>query len=132
VLDATVGNLRVLGYDLATPTVRRGQSAELVTHFQLAGKIDPGWRLFFHLEGPAGFRNLDHVPVEGVYPMERWRPGQHIRDRMHITFTPAMPPGTYTVYLGLFKGNQRQAVLPATATASDGRDRLRVATVVVE
>ena len=130
VLDATVGNLRVLGYDLATPTVRRGQSAELVTHFQLAGKIDPGWRLFFHLEGPAGFRNLDHVPVEGVYPMERWRPGQHIRDRMHITFTQGMPPGTYSVYLGLFKGSQRQPVTPAAA--SDGRDRLRVATIVVE
>ena len=131
VLDASVGPaLRVLGYDLASATVHRGESAELVTHFQLAGKVDPSWHLFFHLEGPAGFRNLDHVPVEGVYPMERWRPGQHIRDRMHIAFTPIMPPGTYTVYLGLFKGSQRQPVSPAAA--SDGRDRLRIATIVVE
>jgi arylsulfatase A-like enzyme/MFS family permease len=130
-LGASIGpNLRVLGYDLSSATVRRGDSAELVTHFELSGKLDPGWRLFFHLEGPAGFRNLDHVPVEGVYPMERWRPGQHIRDRMSITFTTAMPPGTYTVYVGLFKGGARQTVLPAAA--SDGHDRLRVATIVVE
>lgn len=131
VLDASVGaNLHVLGYDLASPSVQRGASAELVTHFRLSGKIEPGWRLFFHLEGPGGFRNLDHVPVEGAYPMERWRPGQHIRDRLAISFTPAMPPGTYTVYLGLFKGAQRLPVSPASA--GDGHDRLRVATVVVE
>jgi len=131
VLDASIGpSLRVLGSDLALPTVRRGGGAELVTHFKLAGKLEPGWRLFFHLEGPAGFRNLDHVPVEGVYPMERWRPGQHIRDRMHVTFTPAMPPGVYTVYVGLFKGSARQPVSPASL--SDGHDRLRIATIVVE
>jgi arylsulfatase A-like enzyme len=131
VLDAHIGPvLRVLGYDMSPPTVRRGGSAELVTHFQLEGKPDPGWRLFFHLEGPGGFRNLDHVPVEGAYPMERWRSGQHIRDRQHIAFTPTMPPGAYTLYLGLFKGSRRQPVTPASA--SDGQDRLRLATILVE
>jgi hypothetical protein len=103
---------------------------ELLTHFQLEGKLEPGWRLFFHLEGPGGFRNLDHAPVEGAYPMERWRPGQHIRDRQHITFTSGMPPGAYTLYLGLFKGSRRQPVTPASA--SDGQDRLRLATIMVE
>ena len=62
--------------------------------------------------------------------MERWRPGQHIRDRLHIAFTPAMLPGTYTLYLGLFKGADRQPVTPASA--GDGRDRLRVASILVE
>lgn len=131
VLDAKVGpSLRVLGYDLPSPTVRRGASAELVTHFELAGKLEPGWRLFFHMEGPSGFRNLDHVPVEGVYPLERWHRGQHIRDRLHITFTQAMPPGAYTVYVGLFKGSARQPVSPASV--SDGHDRVRLATILVE
>ncbi len=130
-LDAQIGpNLHVLGYDLPKAAVHRGDAAELVTHFQLSGKIEPGWRLFFHLDGPGGFRNLDHIPVEGVYPMERWRPGQHVRDRMSITFTTAMPPGVYAVYVGLFKGSARQPVLPASV--SDGHDRLRVATITVD
>jgi choline-sulfatase len=130
-LDAHLGEqLRVLGYDLAPPTVHRGETATLVTYFELERRLPPGFRLFFHLEGPAGFRNLDHVPVEGAYPLERWRPGQRIRDRLPITFTGAMPPGTYTVYIGLFKGNQRAPVTPASA--SDGRDRLRLATIVVQ
>jgi hypothetical protein len=82
------------------------------------------------MDGPGGFRNLDHVPVEGAYPMERWHPGQRIRDRLRIAFTQAMPPGTYTVSVGLFKGNARAPVTPASA--SDGRDRLRLATIVVQ
>jgi arylsulfatase A-like enzyme len=130
-LDARIGeNLRVLGYDVAPETVQRGESAVLVTHFELQGRLPPGWKLFFHLEGPGGFRNLDHVPVEGAYPMERWRPGQHIRDRLPITFTAAMPPGAYTVYVGLFKGTARAPVTPSSA--SDGHDRLRLATIVVQ
>ncbi len=130
-LDATIGSsLHVVGYDLSPQPTRRGGSAELVTYFELRGRMEPGWKLFFHMEGPGGFRNLDHVPVEGAYPMERWHPGQRIRDRLRITFTQAMPPGSYTVYLGLFKGNARAPVTPVGA--SDGRDRLRLATITVQ
>ena len=130
-LDARLGEqLRVLGYDLSPPTLHQGETATLVTHFEVQGRIQAGWNLFFHLEGPGGFRNLDHVPVEGTYPMERWRPGQHIRDRLPITFTGAMPPGAYPVYVGLFKGNQRAPVTPAGV--SDGHERLRLATIVVK
>jgi arylsulfatase A-like enzyme len=130
-LDATIGSsLRVVGYDLSPQPTRRGDSAELVTHFELRGRMEPGWRLFFHMDGPGGFRNLDHVPVEGAYPMERWHPGQRIRDRLRIAFTTAMPTGSYTVFVGLFKGNARAPVVPASA--SDGRDRLRLATIVVQ
>jgi arylsulfatase A-like enzyme len=130
-LDARLGaGLRVLGYDLAPETLQRGETAVLVTHFEVAARPDTSWKLFFHLDGPAGFRNLDHVPVEGAYPMERWRPGQHIRDRLPITFTASMPPGTYSVYVGLFKGASRAPVTPASA--SDGRDRLRLATITVQ
>jgi hypothetical protein len=62
--------------------------------------------------------------------MERWRPGQHIRDRLPIAFTTAMPPGAYTVYVGLFKGTARAPVTPSSAT--DGQNRLRLATIVVQ
>jgi arylsulfatase A-like enzyme/MFS family permease len=129
-LDARIGSaLHVSGYDLSSQTVRLGDSVELVTHFDLRGPIEPGWKLFFHMDGPGGFRNLDHVPVEGAYPMDRWRPSQHIRDRLHVAFPPTTRPGTYSIYVGLFKGNQRLPVSPASA--SDGHDRLRLATIIV-
>ena len=117
-LDVCSGeNLRMPGYNVAPQIIQRGESAVLITCFELQGRMQPGWNLFFHLEGPGGFRNLDQVPVEGAYPMERWRPSQCIRDRL-------------PVYVGLFKGNDRAPVTPSSA--SHGRDRLRLATVAVQ
>jgi hypothetical protein len=57
-------------------------------------------------------------------PLERWRPGQQIRDRFQITVPGGMPPGLYTLYLGAFRANQRLPVTPAAL--ADGRDRLRL------
>jgi arylsulfatase A-like enzyme len=129
-LDARLGTaVRFLGYDLASPTIDRGGDLEVVYHFEVLERIPEGWRPFFHLEGPGGFRNLDHVPVQGAFPVERWRPGQRIRDRQHIAIPSTTPPGIYTLSLGFFRGNQRMPVKPPQA--SDGADRLRVATITV-
>jgi arylsulfatase A-like enzyme len=130
-LDARFGDaVRFEGYDLAAPTVARGQQVELVYHFEVLARVPEGWRPFFHLDGPGGFRNLDHVPVEGAFPVERWRPGQHIRDRQRISFPLQWPPGKYTVSMGFFRHGDRLPVTPASV--SDGTNRLRVATIEVQ
>jgi arylsulfatase A-like enzyme len=121
--------VRFLGYDATATEVPRGGQTEIVMHFESLEPI-AGWKMFFHLEGPGGFRNLDHVPVQGAFPLERWRPGQRIRDRQNISFAPTTPPGAYTLYVGIYRrGDERLPVTPSAA--SDGRDRLRVATIFV-
>ena len=130
-LVAELGSsVRFLGFDLPASTVARGGHAELVCHFEVLERVPAGWRPFFHLEGPGGYRNLDHIPVNGAFPVDRWRPGQRIRDRQVITFPPGSPPGAYTLFVGFFRGNERMPVEPASA--SDGQKRLRVATIVVQ
>jgi choline-sulfatase len=130
-LDARLGDsVRFLGYDLASASVARGSEVEIVYHFEVLTPMPEGWRLFVHLDGPAGFRNLDHVPLDGLYPLDRWRPGQRIRDRQHIVFPSTQPPGTYTISLGFFRRNERMPVTPAQA--SDGANRLKVATIQVQ
>ena len=131
-LDGRIGDeVRVTGYDLSASEVVRGGEVDLTVYFESLRPVTRGWRPFFHLNGPGGsFRNLDHLPVEGAYPMDRWRPGQHIRDKQRIHFPLSTTPGSYTVYWGLFKGSARMPVTPPAA--SDGADRLRVATIRVE
>jgi arylsulfatase A-like enzyme len=130
-LEARLGDsVRLLGYDLIPPTVARGGSVEIVYHFEALTRVPEGWRLFVHLDGPGGFRNLDHVPLDGLYPVERWRPGQRIRDRQQIVFPSNQPPGAYTVSLGFYRRNERMPVTPAAA--NDGADRVKVATIVVQ
>ena len=93
-------------------------------HFAAGKPLPAGWRLFFHLEGPVGYRNLDHVPVDGLMPLERWRPGQTLRDRQRIPIPAGTPRGTYTLYLGAYRGAERLPVTPASL--NDGKDRLRL------
>ena len=109
--------------------VPAGGEVDVTYYFAVKKRIADRWRLFFHLEGPAGYRNVDHVPVEGMMPLERWRPGQVIRDRQRIPIPFGSPPGTYTIYVGAFRGADRLRVTPAAL--SDGKDRLRVGTFVV-
>jgi arylsulfatase A-like enzyme len=130
-LEATLGDaVAIRGFDLASGTVHPGESADVTVHFAVRGRVGADWRLFFHLEGPGGFRNLDHVPVDGLMPLERWRPGQQIRDQHRIVFPPGAPVGVYTLYVGAYRGNsQRMPVAPPAL--SDGRDRLRLLTITV-
>jgi hypothetical protein len=125
--EARLGDVvRVAGYDL-TPAPAGGGDAEVTIHFEGLKPIAAGWRFFFHLTGPAGFHNLDHVPVEGAMPPERWRPGQRILDHIRLPFPPGTPPGAYTLLLGLYQGGQRMDVTPPPA--SDGNRALRLVTI---
>ena len=101
----------------------------MTVYFASKKRLADRWRLFFHLDGPGGFRNLDHVPVDGLLPVDRWRPGQRIRDVQQIFIPPTTPPGTYTFSVGAFRGVERLKVTPARLT--DGKKRLKVGTFVV-
>ena len=62
-------------------------------------------------------------------PLERWRPGQSLRDRQRIPIPAGTPGGTYTLYLGAYRGPERLPVTPAAL--NDGKDRLRLLSFTV-
>jgi hypothetical protein len=126
VLDARLGEaIAVRGYDLSRTEARPGDTIEVVAHFAVQRRLGKGWRMFFHLEGPfGGTRNLDHEPIEGLMPLERWRPGQQIRDRFPIALPAGTPPGLYTLYLGATAAGERLPVTPPAL--ADARNRLRL------
>jgi arylsulfatase A-like enzyme len=129
-LQAALGDaIQVRGYDLSGPTVAAGGTLDVAYHFAAGKRLPAGWRLFFHLEGPSGFRNLDHVPVDGLMPLERWRPGQTVRDRQRIAMPAGTPPGTYTLYVGAYRGAERLPVSPPAL--NDGNNRLRLLSFAV-
>jgi hypothetical protein len=125
-VDAMLGDeIQVRGFDVSPEPLPPGGGEVAVTiHFTSRKRLEGDWKLFFHLEGPGGFRNLDHVPVEGFMPPARWRPGQSIRDTMRIPFPPGGPRGTYTVYLGAYRGAAHLAVTPKALVDPAGRLKL--------
>jgi choline-sulfatase len=129
-LDAMLGDqIQVRGYDVAPEVVPTGGEVRVTYHFAVKKRLGPEWRLFFHLEGPGGFRNMDHVPLEGLMPLSRWRSGQTIRDTWRIPIPPGGPRGTYTLYIGAFRAAQHLPVTPKTL--ADAAGRLRLGTFVV-
>jgi arylsulfatase A-like enzyme len=130
-VEAMLGDqIQVRGFDLAPEPVGPGGEVSVTYHFTAKKRLGADWKLFFHLEGPGGFRNLDHVPVEGLMPVGRWRPGQSILDTEHISIPPSAPRGTYTLYLGAFRGADHLLVTPKTVV--DPAGRLRLGTFVVK
>jgi hypothetical protein len=123
------GQIGVIGAEIVPAEVARGGEVTVTIYFQSKKRLADRWRLFFHLDGPGGFRNLDHVPVDGLLPVERWRPGQRIRDVQRVFIPPTTPPGVYTFSIGAYRAADRLKVTPARLT--DGRDRLRIGTFVV-
>ena len=125
-LDARVGDgIRVLGQSASATHVRAGQNVDVELYFECTKVLPVGWRPFFHLLGPGGtFRNLDHIPLEGAMPLERWRPGQRLIDRFSVSLPVGSAPGSYRLIFGLFKGAARQPIVPVAA--SDGNGALRV------
>jgi choline-sulfatase len=130
-IDATIGDVvKVVGATVTPGVVTTGGTVELTILFECNRTVTGGWRFFFHLMGPGGsFRNLDHVPVDGAMPPDRWRPGQRILDRLRIPFPPGTPRGAYNVIIGLFRGGDRLPILPVVL--SDGNKALRLVTITV-
>jgi arylsulfatase A-like enzyme/MFS family permease len=124
-VDAMLGEqIQVRGYDVAPEALPPGGEVTVTYHFTAKKRLEAGWRLFFHLEGPGGFKNMDHVPVEGLMPLQRWRPGQTIRDTYRIPVPSGTPRGTYTLFVGAFRGSEHLPVSPKALVDPAGRLRL--------
>ena len=131
-LAAKLGDLvEIQGAGVSAGEVHPGSDVEAKILFRCLRPVTGGWKFFFHLLGPNGsFRNLDHVPVEGALPVEVWRKGQRILDRLKIPVPPGTPAGDYHIIAGLYRGPERLAVTPLAA--SDGNKAVRIATFHVQ
>ncbi|MBL8683087.1 MAG: sulfatase-like hydrolase/transferase [Myxococcales bacterium] len=103
------GKLSVVGWD-GPSTIRRDSSVTLVLHLEVLGRIERGWALFVHFAGDTVVRNLDHAVLGGAFPMDRWQPGQRLRDRWTFRLPTDIPVGRYALMVGLFRGNERMSV----------------------
>ncbi len=84
-IDVQFGeSIHLLGFDILHPTVAPNGKIAIKYYYYLAKPLrsKQNIRLFLHFYGYR-FLNADHVPVDGAYPLEKWRPKQYITD-LHI------------------------------------------------
>ncbi|MBC7239609.1 MAG: hypothetical protein H5T71_05875, partial [Chloroflexi bacterium] len=65
--------------------------------------LPESYATFVHIvrEG-ALWAQKDSAPNCGLAPTMRWRPGEDIRDPHPILLSPTMPPGEYTLTVGMY------------------------------
>jgi 4-amino-4-deoxy-L-arabinose transferase-like glycosyltransferase len=122
-----------LGYDVEPEKPEIGGSFELTLYFEAIESINRNWQVFVHLDGHGHeFHRLngDHYPLNGLFPTNRWLKGDIIRDTIKLNVPIDFTAKHYTIYLGLYIGNQRMKVLPDFP--QDGQDRFRVGSLVMD
>jgi len=118
------GRLRFLGSDVSPSPAARGQQVRVTHYFEVLEPLDKSWKLFVHVQGAdrAGILvNADHVPVEGLWPTDKWAKGQVVEDAYSVT-VPQGAPEKLVGYVGFYRFDDR---LPVDQRAGhDGANRI--------
>jgi hypothetical protein len=111
--------IRLQGYAVA----QTDESIRLTYVWQAAGPTLRPYTVFTHLVNDAGelVAQQDQWPVDGRWPPTCWQPGDTIVDKYEITLPPTLPPGRYTLWLGLYDA-QDNSRLPL----SSGQEALQI------
>lgn len=104
--SARVGeSITFLGWSGDTTIVARGQSLPLDLFWRAERVVQESYTVFVHLVDANGqvVANADSAPASGLFPTDRWIPGEGMRDR-HILKIPAdLAPGNYAIDIGMYQ-----------------------------
>ncbi len=101
-VEARFGNhIQLHSYNLSVEPA----AVELTLYWQAKSEPETGWFVFVHLVDAAGeiVAQRDFVPAEGLRPTTGWRANEVIDDRHQLPLPADLPPGIYTIRVGLFE-----------------------------
>ncbi|MCP4360353.1 MAG: glycosyl transferase, partial [Chloroflexi bacterium] len=100
-------------------------SLNLTLIWQTEAVFPANYSVFLHLLGEDGeiVAQQDSIPLQGIRPTTSWRPGEVLSDEQTLPLSPDLPPGDYTLWLGLYDPatGQRLPVFVDGVTGEDGR-----------
>jgi hypothetical protein len=98
--------IALAGYDFEQSEA----TLHLTLYWQSLRQTEVDYTSFVHIRNQAGeiVAQLDQPPTAGVYPTSLWSPGETIPDEVSIPLAAPLPPGEYTVSLGLYDFNSGQ------------------------
>jgi len=114
-MSVTLGEqIALVGYDIQypTPALRAGasvpntqsQTVDLTLHWQALKEMSENYTVFVHLVDASGAvrAQKDNWPVNDTYPTTLWQPGEFASDAYTLSLPSDLPPGEYTLDVGLY------------------------------
>jgi hypothetical protein len=110
-LDLPLDNgLRLEGYTLGSASLKAGDTLTLTLLWR--GDHAPTtarWKVFTHLLDPSNkvVAQRDAEPADNLRPTTTWQRGEEIQDNYGIAVPSGLPPGLYTLEVGMYDGETR-------------------------
>jgi hypothetical protein len=124
------------GYDLTPTLLRAGDTLHLTLHWTTTATVNQDITVFTQLLGPD-FQlhgQLDHQPIDNLWPTTRWQPGEHLADHYAIPISEQAPGGEYRLLVGMYNGQtgERQSITQNGSPVPDKAIHLATITVTPE
>ncbi len=105
---------RLTGYAFSPQVARPGETLFVTLQWQAVAPMPVDYTVFTHVSNTDALpvAQLDSQPASGTRPTTTWIPGETILDRRAVLLPADLPPGQYTIEIGLYDLNtgQRLAV----------------------
>jgi hypothetical protein len=84
--------------------LERGQTVQVVVHWQPLRPVAKDYTVFVHAVDPSGNQQgqQDTQPLSGQYPTSRWQVGEVIEDTYEVDISPRGPLQGHVLHLGLY------------------------------
>ncbi len=104
---AFAGDIFLDGVTLEENNLAPGRPLCPILTWQTRTPIDRPLTVFLHLTAADGFvqAQRDGEPALGFYPTQQWQPGEKVADMRCLQIPAGLPPGSYTLLVGLYDGS---------------------------
>jgi mannosyltransferase len=127
-LTADWGEVRLLGYDLASETVAPGAILPLNLYWQALADVQGDYLVLLQIRGQADqvWGQVRERPVDGTYPTTLWQEGEVLRDRYELPLSAETPAGQYQLSVSLVDAATESLVGESDLSplAIEGRSRV--------
>ena len=113
------GAIRLSGFAAGPDQAARPRWLNVWLRWQAARPPDRSETVFVHLIGPQGNLVAQHdgLPQAGYAPTPTWQPGAPVDDRHSLLLPADLPPGDYSLSVGLYDSASGQPMSPDGSSA---------------
>ncbi|HSH03230.1 MAG TPA: DUF2723 domain-containing protein [Anaerolineae bacterium] len=127
------------GRGASVPTVKRGNTLHLTLEWESLAPAEESYTIFVHLvdaNHQPVIQPLDYTPLGGAAPthlwIPKWLPGQRFLDPYQIHLPLDIPPGTYTLEVGLYEMTSLRRLHLADKDGNLAGDFYTLGSIIVE
>jgi hypothetical protein len=131
--ESLAGRVALIGYDLEPHYQRPGAILPITLHWQPHSLLSLRYKVFVHLVSAEGqvWAQADDFPGCGTSHANSWPPGQVALDRHLLKLPPDMPPGDYTLLVGMYEPDLNLRLNYFDIAGNEQGNSLPVGTVII-